>query len=306
MKGFLVKLFAFGFFALVTHVIAGYYMNGHTDTNYLRFTPNMNAGLIVGNSRAAQAICPYDIGSHAGLFNASFSLQTSPYGEAYYTYLMKQLNQKDEGQFFVVCVDPWSLSSAMNLETGEDVWIENNKFVATTVTLSDPNWEFIVDQYAYGWGNIILERYRPTSGMYLHKNGWLEVQREYNQARATKRRMDKLGGYKREVFIQNKPSKNRKVWLQKLIREMKSRGKVLMVRIPVHPDFFEMEQTFWPGFEKEMNDMASKEGVVFWSPRALNEELYFNDGHHMNYKSSHRFSQLLNQEIRAVKQGLRR
>jgi hypothetical protein len=306
MNRFAIKLLVFVVFAGLTHLIAGYHMNGHTDTNYLRFTPSGNKGLIMGNSRAAQAICPDDLSAHEGLFNAAFALNTSPYGEAYSAYLMKQLNQQDKDQFFVFCVDPWSLSSAMNPETGEDIWVEQSKFMVTTSTIADPNWEFILEQYSYGWGNIIREHYRPTSGMYLHKNGWLEVMREYNQERATKRRIDKLGGYKREVFIQNKPSKNRKVWLQKLIREMKSRGKVLMVRIPVHPDFFEMEQTFWPGFEKEMNDMASKEGVVFWSPRALNEELYFNDGHHMNYKSSHRFSQLLNQEIEAVKQGGRR
>lgn len=301
MKGFLYKLMVFGAIAILTHVVAGYHMNGETDTNYLRFTPSKNAGLIMGNSRAAQAICPDDIKSHDGLFNAGFALNTSPYGEVYRTYLMKQLNEDQKNQFFVFCVDPWSLSSPMNQETGEDVWVEQSKFIATTQTIANPNWEFIIEQYGYGWGNIIREHYRPTSGMYLHKNGWLEVKREYNEDRAAKRRSEKLAGYKNEVFVSNHPSAARKASLKKLIREMKKRGRVLMVRIPVHPDFFELEQAFWPGFESEMIEIAVQEGITFWSPKELNKQLKFNDGHHMNYQSSHRFSGLLNEKIATLK-----
>jgi hypothetical protein len=47
--------------------------------------------------------------------------------------------------------------------------------------------------------------------------------------------------------------------------------------------------------------LAQEEGVIFWSPKELNTELPFNDGHHMNIKGSHRFSGLLNQKIVALK-----
>jgi hypothetical protein len=49
MKGFLNKLLLFGGFAFITHVIAGYHMNGNTDTNYFRFTTSKNTGMILGN-----------------------------------------------------------------------------------------------------------------------------------------------------------------------------------------------------------------------------------------------------------------
>ena len=66
MNRFAIKLLVFVVFAGLTHLIAGYHMNGHTDTNYLRFTPSGNKGLIMGNSRAAQAICPDDLSAHDG------------------------------------------------------------------------------------------------------------------------------------------------------------------------------------------------------------------------------------------------
>ncbi len=301
MKGFLHKLLFFGAFAFITHVIAGYHMNGNTDTNYLRFTPSNNTGMILGNSRAAQAISPDDLKAHLGLFNAAFALNTSPYGEVYHRYIKKQLNEEARDQVFVFCVDPWSLSSPFDPQTGREGMVEESKFLATTTTIADPNWEFMIEQYAYGWGNIIREHYRPTSGMFLHSNGWLEVNREYDATRAEKRRANKLKGYKAEVFVSNRPSDYRKKELRKMLQEMKGYGKVMMVRLPVHPDFFEMEQAFWPSFESEMNEIAAQEGITFWSPKELNEQLTFNDGHHMNYKSSHRFSGLLNEKIAALK-----
>lgn len=301
MKGFLYKLLVFGSIALLTHVIAGYHMNGDTDTNYLRFTPSNNTGLILGNSRAAQAICPDDITIHKGLFNAGFSLTTSPYGEVYASYLKSQLNENGGEQLFIFCVDPWSLSAAKDSVTGAEIFSEETKFVSSTATISNPNWEFIIEQYAYGWGNIIREHYRPTSGMFLHNNGWLEVKRDYDEKRSAARRAEKLKGYKKEVFVSNHPSVVRKATLKGLIKDMKSRGNVLMVRIPIHPDFFEMEQAFWPSFESEMIEIAAEEGIAFWSPKELNEQLTFNDGHHMNYKSSHRFSELLNNQIQSIK-----
>jgi hypothetical protein len=302
MKGFLYKLLIFGAIALLTHVIAGYHMNGFLDPYYMRFTPNINTGLVIGNSRSAQGVCPDDIKSHSGLFNASFSLSSSPYGETYQTFLMKQINQESKNQLFIFCVDPWSLSSPRDSISGDDVWFERDKLVATTKSIADPNWEFIIEQYGYGWGNIIKEHYRPTSGMHLHRNGWLEVQREYDEVKSSKRRADKLAGYKKEVFLSNHPSAARKESLKALIKEMKIRGRVLMVRIPIHPDFFELEQTFWPGFESEMYEIAAQGGIIFWSPKELNGQLTYNDGHHMNYKSSHRFSRLLNEKIAAIKE----
>ncbi len=301
MKGFLYKLLVFGAIALLTHVIAGYHMNGDTDTNYLRFTPNKNTGLILGNSRAAQAICPDDITSHEGLFNAGFSLNTSPYGEIYQAFLIKHINQENKNQFFVFCVDPWSLSSPVDSISGDDVRVERDKFVATTRSIAYPNWEFIIEQYPYGWGNIIKEHYRPTSGMHLHRNGWLEINRVYDDTRSSQRRALKIQSYRNDVFVNHHPSDYRKAVLRGMIREMSKLGKVMLVRIPTHPDFFELEHEFWPTFEQEMDKLSKDEEVFFWSPKELNEQLIFNDGHHMNYMSSHRFSGLLNEKIAAVK-----
>jgi hypothetical protein len=301
MKWFLYKLLVFGAIALLTHVIAGYHMNGDTDTNYLRFTPQENTGLILGTSRAAQAICPGDLDVHPGLFNASFSMYTSPYGEVYFEYIKKQMNKRARDQFFIFCVDPWSLSSSIDSLTGEEMFVEENKLLAMTRSISFPNWEFMIEQCAYGWGNIIMEHYRPTSSMFLHSNGWLEVNRPYDEVRVEKRRANKLKGYKKDVFVSNRPSDYRKRELRRMLQDMKGYGKVMMVRIPVHPDFFDLEQAFWPSFENEMKQLAKEEGVFFWSPKELNSELPFNDGHHMNKEGSHRFSGLLNAKVDSLK-----
>jgi hypothetical protein len=297
MKQFLRKLLIFGTMALVSHIIAGYHMNGNTDTNYLRFTPQDNSGIIMGTSRAAQAICPEDILFHPGMFNAGFSMYTSPYGEVYFDYIKKQLNKEDRDQMFIFCVDPWALSSPIDSQTGVEILGEKNKMVGTTQTIGYPNWEFIIDQYSYGWGNIIKEHYRPTTGMYLHQDGWLEVNRPFDAHRSDQRRANKIRGYQKEVFVTHHPSNYRKLYLRQMIRGVKGLGKVLLVRIPVHPEFFELEETFWPSFEREMEQLAIEEAVTFWSPKELNDQLPFNDGHHMNREGSHRFSQLLNREL---------
>ena len=301
MKGFLSKLMLFGGFAIITHVIAGYHMNGNTDPMYLRLTPQDNNGLILGTSRAAQAICPDDILCHKSIFNASFTLYTSPYGDVYFNYIKKQMNRESRDQVFVFCVDPWSLSTDVDSITEEEILVENKMLLATTQSISLPNWEFLIEQFAFGWGRIIREHYHPSSDKYLHKNGWLEVKRKVNKLVDDQNRANKIMVYKREAFESNHPSAYRMLVLKRMIQELRVYGKVIMVRLPVHPDFFELEKAFWPSFEDEMQQLAKDEGVFFWSPKELNVELPFNDGHHMNREGSHRFGRLLNEQLVRLK-----
>jgi hypothetical protein len=55
-----------------------------------------------------------------------------------------------------------------------------------------------------------------------------------------------------------------------------------------------------------MEQLAKEEGVFFWSPKGLNTELPFNDGHHMNKEGSHRFGRLLNEQLARLKASLNR
>jgi hypothetical protein len=45
-----------------------------------------------------------------------------------------------------------------------------------------------------------------------------------------------------DVFVINRPSDYRKRGLKKMLQDMKGYGKV--IRIPIHPDFFELEKAF--------------------------------------------------------------
>ncbi len=297
MKSFLIKLVVFGSIAVLSHIVAGYFMNGTTDSNYLRFLRYPNHGLIIGTSRAAQAICPDDMVQHSGLFNAGFSMLTSPYGPAYTKYILKQLDTTQRSQAFVLCVDPWSLSSAFDSITGEENWIENDKMVGETERLMNPNWEYLIEQYSYGWGNIILEHYRPTQGMILHDNGWLEVQRKFDPAKAKIRQGGKLENYKKDVGAGRRPSTARVESLRNLIRMLRPYGKVMLVRIPCSAEFRAFEQQFWQSFDQEMLSLGNTEKVQYWNPEELNRVLPFNDGHHMNYVGAHQFSKMVDRSL---------
>ncbi|MEY2937708.1 MAG: hypothetical protein RL062_297 [Bacteroidota bacterium] len=297
MRAFVIKVSVFGMIAILCHFAAGYFMNGHTDSNYLRFLKHPNKGMIIGTSRTAQEICPDDLNLHPGLFNAGFSMMTSPYGEAYTAYIFRQLDTTRKDQTFVLCVDPWSLSSLFDTIGGTEIWTENDKMVAQTRSLMSPNWEYLIEQYAYGWGNIVLEHYRPTQGMVLHDNGWLEVQRQYDPVKAKVRQGGKLENYKKDVGSGRRPSPARWEALKNLIHQLQPLGKVMLIRIPCSPEFRAFEQQFWMDFDQRMLDLGKEEKVRYWNPEELNSVLPFNDGHHMNYVGAHQFSKLLDVEL---------
>jgi hypothetical protein len=300
MITFIKKLSPFLLVAILTHGIAGFFMNGDTDTNYLRFTPIANSGLIIGTSRAAQAICPDDITIHPNLFNACFSMNASPYGPIYSDYIKKIIDTTQLEQLFILSVDPWALSSNFDSIVGSEKFTEENWMVSKTKYIMYPNFEFIIDQYGYGWGKIILEHYRPTSGMFLHNNGWLEVDRIYNEQKANQRRAGKLKNYSKELKANRQPSIQRLSAFIDLVKWLKNFGNIVIVRIPVHPEFYELEYRFWPSFNTVIDSVCQAQNIHYWHPDHLNTELPFNDGHHMNRSGSHRFSGFLNVYIDSI------
>ena len=94
MKRFIIKIFIFSFFPLVT--LFGIFLleNGTSDPFYQRFITDEKKSLIIGTSRAAQAIQPKILNTILGLegkneiFNYSFTLMHSPFGKIYQKNLL--------------------------------------------------------------------------------------------------------------------------------------------------------------------------------------------------------------------------
>lgn len=297
MKSFLIKIAVFGLVAFICHLVAGLFMNGNTDPYYLKFTPHANTGLVVGTSRASQGICPSDLKNHPGLFNAAFTLNTSPFGPRYNRYLDKMMNKVDRNQHFIVCVDPWSLSSVIDSLSGLEKWGEDQNFVAKTNSISNPNWEYLIEQYAFGWGHIIKERWHPTQPMTVHDDGWLEVHKTYDAQVAQRKVRGKMENYKREALPNRHPSQARLQALQTLIERMRPYGQVLLVRIPCDPLFREMEDQFWPTFNTVLEEVAVKNNVTYCHPDSLNTRLPFHDGNHLHHSGAHLFSAFLDTQL---------
>src|SRR5690242_1824024 len=92
--------------------------NGKADGFYLRFVASPPSSMILGNSRAAQAIVPSLLDSiirrtvpaHKATLNYSFTLSTSPYGYYYFESVRRKIADNATDGLFILAVDPWSIS----------------------------------------------------------------------------------------------------------------------------------------------------------------------------------------------------
>lgn len=248
---------------------------GWSDWAYKRFTSRGERSLILGTSRAAQGIHPDIINSELNgfghnlpIYNYSFTMTASPYGEIYFNSIINKLSEDDyKNGLFIMSVDPWCLS--FSEEDSESMLREERERLNEIHSFMKPNFYYIWKYTKPLSFDSILK---------LNDNGWLEVNVPMDSISLKERIDSKKKEYKNTTI---KKSSYRISWLVKTIRFLKTKGDVFLVRIPASKYFLAMEKNFWPEFEMDMKAVSKKEGVPYISFEDAFGRYHTIDGQHI-------------------------
>lgn len=299
MKAFLIKIsiFTLLMLAFVAYII--FSVDGYTSPYYKRFTTPKQSNLIIGTSRSAQGIVPEELKKKLDrtFFNYSFTVGESPYGPAYYHSITRKLDESKRGTF-IVAVDAWSVCTlSPNQKDSASLW-ENKRFVARTEEVNKyPNLEFIRESLNKKFYEVLFQR---DTRMFLHDDGWLEV----NVPRDSAVQAD---GLARNLIVYQGFANDKKVgfsdlrfnYLKKTIIYLSQFGDVYLVRLPVHPQMFELEEQKVPDFNERIATL-SEHYVDYLDLTYLNTEQEYNDGNHMQKVSGRKVSSLIGEWIHSV------
>lgn len=262
--------------------------DGSADAYYLRFTTARQSSLILGTSKAAQGIQPAVLkrSLKTEMYNYSFSLSISPYGPVYLRSIKNKLDTTRKNGIFILTVDPWSISSNTADPNDSTGFRENNSCIALIENVNKkPNYKYLLHYYEGSYYQI-LSRNSPAR---LTGDGWLEVSLNEDE-QSIQRRITYMVSDYREKIPQYNYSSVRLRYLLATIRFLENYGQVYLVRLPVHPELFEVEMKLMPDFDAKINE-AIGESNGYLDLSDLNSSFTYTDGVHLNRKSGEEVTQ---------------
>lgn len=276
----ILALSALIFFLLVTKA------NGHLDPYYIRFTTPPAKSLIIGTSRAAQGMHPTiikdelsDLGYELPLLNYSFTLIHSSYGEVYLNCIKEKLDPKTKNGIFILTVDPWCIST-ISIEDDHKMFLERETFMAELTEFnSKPNFEYLLDHYDNPYYMVFKKR-----AIFLHDDGWLEVNIPMDSASVKKRISAKILNYKKNS-INYSFSNNRFKKLKETIRFLKKHGEVWLVRLPVSPEIKMIEEDYMPDFDQKAGELTKQYNLNYINMIQESGKYQTTDGNHLHKES---------------------
>lgn len=299
MKSKFLKYFLIIFVSAVIYVIyASIYAGPKTDAFYNRFTNSRQNSLIIGSSRAAQGIDPsqFDSLGLEGLFNFSFTLVNSSYGEVYLNAIKKKLNLDYSGpRVFILEVTPFSISKfeTESDEQNERTWREKNSFMEKLTFFNlDPNIDYLLRCYTSP-NYLLYLTYHNNQPTYLFDNGWLKIEVPMDFESFDKRKKKYQISYAKKTSSDRHLSNKRLDYLNQTINFVKNLGLTIIVRLPMDKDIYNEEQKYMPNFDSLMIDLAKSNNIKYIDFTFLNEKVSTTDGSHMYYKSGQFFSSIL-------------
>jgi hypothetical protein len=296
IKKFIYKTFFFiSVFILFHLVFAIFFAGGKTDAFYLRFTANKESSLILGSSRAAQGIIPSIInnklkinGIQKNLYNFSFTVSHSPFGPVYYNAIKKKLNHQNKNAVFIIEVNPWSISKEKTNNNDDcSLFREQDLCLANTTSFNiTPNLEYLVKNYGRGWGNLLISKY-SDSYFILNSDGWLEVTIDLDVNNLDEKIKEKTKEYIEKAKAYNLSLK-RIQYLIKTIEMLESHGDILLVRLPVSNQIYDVEKEYFLKFDILISNIAQKYNIQYLTLQEHENKIITTDGNHL-YKESGRF-----------------
>lgn len=292
MLRFLGKLFLYCialFMCIITLLFVLDYQ-GYSDSDYKRFTSPAQYSMIVGTSRAAQGIIPEIINTsqlnqrfRLPIYNFSFNVSASPYGEVYYRAIKDKLIPNiDSTSLFIVAVDPFALAEEDSLDN------KSYREKGLCVDLIKRNHK---PQFLY-----LLKYCRPYKWTHydnvtLHDDGWLEVFGvSMDSCYVAENVCRKMVEYEQFHLT---PSTYRIYWLCRTVELLRSNGSVVLCRIPVSHEMLEWENKQWPEFDTEIITVADKYHVPYYSFVKDCGKYQTTDGNHLYKDDGILFTQAL-------------
>ena len=268
--------------------------DGRSDAYYLRFTSPRQQSLILGTSRAAQGIQPAVINDMLGrddVYNFSFTVGTSPYGEAYGELIQRKLAPPDgRPDLFILAVDPWSLS--VSCASGPDTLCleERDRFTGQLRRVaSRPNLEYL---YHYYDDPLYRIAWPASYSMEVQADGWLRVDLPMTQEAREANRIAKVEVYRRHARNW-RLSPHRIRGLLELISSLRERGEVYLVRLPVDRLMMDIENDYAPGFADSLRSWSAKTATPLLDLTPNNPSYETLDGHHLEQASGRRASRAI-------------
>jgi hypothetical protein len=276
----------------------------YLDAFYARFTAPSAASLVLGTSRAAQAVLPAELRARLGQryagpwLNYAFTLYESPYGPAYVASVRRKLAPGTRRGLFVLTVDPWALSMPRPSRAGAPlVFPEDQLMIGQLHTVSqNPNLDYLAHFLHQPFYRVLL--HDTTSLERLHPDGWLEIvlpPPSADTARLRQRIDQKLATY-RPLAAASYLSSARLASLRQLIELLKPHGQVVVVRLPTGAALTALENSYQPAFEQLMQQTCAAQRVPYLS---YTKPPYYptNDGNHLWAGAARDFSQRLAEDI---------
>ena len=289
---------------------------GYVDAFYARFTAPPAGSLVLGTSRAAQAIKPDVLAARLGRryegpwLNYAFTLAESPYGPGYLSSIQRKLAPGTRRGLFVLAVDPWSLSLPKSVldeaaasagPTGnglETLFPEANSMVSQLASVSqNPNLDYLAHYLHKPFYQLLLNADTAHVVERLHPDGWLEIALPpptANPALLRRRTADKLATY-RALAASSQLAASRLAYLQKTIEYLQQHGRVVLVRLPTGAEMAAVEAQYQPDFDQRMSELARQYTVPYLNYLALPYPT--NDGNHLTRMAAAQLSQRLAEDM---------
>ena len=301
MKNFILKTLAFSFVIVLIYIWVCSNANGYSDPFYIRFTTPKQSSLILGTSRAAQGLQPkvFENILNKKIANYSFTMAHSPYGATYLNSIKRKVNTNSKDGLFIITVDPWSICSLTEIPDDTLNFRELKLALAnTTVVDTDPNIPYLFNNWNEQYYKLIS---RKKSIMFLHEDGWLEVNINLDSIDIDKSVAIKEKMYREDLLPKAKFSKTRLDYLNKTIEYLNSYGDVYLVRLPMHPKIMQIENELLPNFNALMKE-PSILTKGYLDLTSQNSDFKYTDGNHLHKSSGERVSEIIANWIRDIKE----
>jgi hypothetical protein len=288
---------------------------GYVDAFYARFAAPPAGSLVLGTSRAAQAIKPSVLAARLGQryegpwLNYAFTLAESPYGPGYLSSIKRKLAPGTRRGLFVLAVDPWSLSLPKDVQYHDSdfprfrhfkvaVFPEEKSMVSQLASVSQsPNLDYLAHYLHKPFYQLLLSTDTARVVERLHSDGWLEIALPpptANPVLLQRRTAEKLATY-RALAASSQLAASRLFYLKKTIEYLQQHGQVVLLRLPTGPEMTVVENQYQPTFDQAMQQVARRHGVPYLNYLALPYPT--NDGNHLTRTAAAQLSQRLADDL---------
>jgi hypothetical protein len=287
-RNFWLKIASVMLVLFLLHAAMIPFVDGNFSLGLYKVSGPQQHNLIIGTSRIAQALKPSALKEELGADFLNFAIDASStsYSEMYNNAIRKKIDPNTKDGVFILSLDPWTLSRIHDPKTKEIVYTENESALGKLWTFNQPlNIEYLYRDCNTGWGSILMTHLRNNSTVNGHKDGWVEVTRPTDKAFIQARKESKLKARRAELEDVSF-SIDRVKALESLIEFLAPKGEIYLIRLPVDPDFVELENELMPNFNVVVDSITNKYDLSFYDMQFLNSEVIFNDGHHINKEYS--------------------